>query len=64
MNHGSGLSGIYGGFRNFGYFLGVPGVPIISTIVFWGLDWGPLISGSYHTGTLVYQTPFLVVTAS
>ena len=30
--------------------LGVPflGVPIIRTIVFWGLYWGPLILGNYH----------------
>ena len=25
------------------------GVPIIRTIVFWGLYWGPLILGNYHT---------------
>ena len=24
------------------------GVPIIRTIVFWGLDLGPLILGNYH----------------
>ena len=24
------------------------GVPIIRIIVFWGLDWGPLILGKYH----------------
>ena len=24
------------------------GVPIIWTIVFWGLYWGPLILGNYH----------------
>ena len=24
------------------------GVPIIRTIVFWGLYWGPLILGTYH----------------
>ena len=30
--------------------LGVPflGVPIIRTIAFWGLYWGPLISGNYQ----------------
>ena len=30
--------------------LGVPFwvVPKIRTIVFWGLDWGPLILGNYH----------------
>ena len=33
--------------------LGVPfGVPIIRTIVFWGLYWGPLILGNYHIGSL------------
>ena len=26
------------------------GVPIIRTIVFWGLYWGPLILGNYHIG--------------
>ena len=26
------------------------GVPIIRTIVFWGLYWGPLILGNYHLG--------------
>ena len=36
----------YGGFPK----LGVPflGVPIIRIIVFWGLNWGPLILGKYH----------------
>ena len=24
------------------------GVPIIRTIVYWGLDWGTLILGNYH----------------
>ena len=24
------------------------GVPIVRTIVFWGLHWGPLILGNYH----------------
>ena len=37
---------VYGGFPK----LGVPflGVPIIRTIVFWGLYWGPTILGNYH----------------
>ena len=26
------------------------GVPIIRTIVFWGLVWGPPILGNYHIG--------------
>ena len=26
------------------------GVPIIRTIVFWGLYWGPFILGNYHIG--------------
>ena len=26
------------------------GVPVIRTIVFWGLYWGPLILGNYHLG--------------
>ena len=36
----------YGDFQK----LGVPflGVPIIRTIVYWGLYWGPLIVGNYH----------------
>ena len=25
-------------------------VPIIRTIIFWGLYWGPLILGNYHLG--------------
>ena len=39
-------SPIYRGFPK----LGVPflGVPIIRTIVFWGLYWGTLILGNYH----------------
>ena len=39
----------YGGFPK----LGVPflGAPIIRTIVFWGLYWGPLILGMYHIET-------------
>ena len=24
------------------------GVPIVRTIVFWGLHWGPIILGNYH----------------
>ena len=24
------------------------GVPVIRTIIFWGLYWGPLILGNYH----------------
>ena len=24
------------------------GVPIIRTIVYWGLYWGPLVLGNYH----------------
>ena len=36
----------FGGFPK----LGVPllGVPIVRTIIFWGLYWGPLILGNYH----------------
>ena len=43
----SGTSGgLYGGFPK----LGVPfwGVPIVRTIVFWGLYWGPPILGNCH----------------
>ena len=29
------------------------GVPIIRTIVFEGLCWGPLIFGNYHMGTAI-----------
>ena len=41
------IEGIIGtrGFQHWGYHLGVP---IIRTIVFWGLHWGPLILGNYH----------------
>ena len=28
------------------------GVPIIRTIVYWGLYWSPLILGNYHVGKL------------
>ena len=28
------------------------GVPIIRTIVFWGLYWGTLIWGNYHVGLI------------
>ena len=31
-----------------GTILGVPIVPIIRIIIFWGLHWGPLILGNYH----------------
>ena len=27
------------------------GVPIVRTIVYWGLYWGPLILGNYHIGS-------------
>ena len=30
------------------------GVPIIRTIVFWGLHWGPLILGNYHIDSSSY----------
>ena len=41
---------LYGGFPK----LGVPfwGVPIVRTLVFWGLYWGPLILGNYHISLL------------
>ena len=29
------------------------GVPIIRTIVFWGLYWGPLILGNYHMNSTI-----------
>ena len=29
------------------------GIPIIRTIVYWGLCWGPLILGNYHVSFLV-----------
>ena len=32
------------------------GVPIIRTIVFWGLYWGPLILGNYHLYRYTYNT--------
>ena len=31
------------------------GVPIIRTIVFWGLHWGPHILGNYHLLDLGFQ---------
>ena len=31
------------------------GVPIIRTIVFWGLYWGPLILGNYHIREAKYE---------
>ena len=33
------------------------GVPIIRTIVFWGLYWGPLILGNYLIGFRVKEIP-------
>ena len=35
------------------------GVPIIRTIVFWGLYWGSLILGNYHIGMImmIYMDP-------
>ena len=38
--------------------LGVPclGVPLIRTIVYWGLYWGPLILGSYHMGRSIRES--------
>ena len=30
------------------------GVPIIRTVVFWGLYWGPFILGKYHIDKLAY----------
>ena len=32
----------------------ISGVPIIRTIVFWGLYWGPLILGNYHVWLSVF----------
>ena len=45
---------VFGGFPK----LGVPfwGVPLIRSIVYWGLYWGPLILGNYRIlfgGTIV-----------
>ena len=36
------------------------GVPIVRTIVFWGLYWGPLILGNYHIFTYMesHRDPF------
>ena len=45
---------LYGGFpRIIGTFLGAP---IIRTIVFWGLYWGPLILGNYHITIITIVT--------
>ena len=32
------------------------GVPIIRTIIFWGLYWGPLVLGNYHMLELYMYT--------
>ena len=40
---------IYGGFLKLGGT--ILGVPIIRTIVYWGLYWGPPILGNYHMYT-------------
>ena len=44
---------LFGGFR--GTLLGVP---IIRTIVYWGLHWGPLILGNYHLKTRFHGLGF------
>ena len=49
---GSRVSGLGFGVQGLGTFLGVP---IIRTIVFGGLCWGPLILGSYHIGFRVFK---------
>ena len=71
-NSGGVLSGTYWGstlictdkMRTYGNFpkLGVPfwGVPIIRTIVYWGLYWGPLILGNYHIGLRFWGFEFRV----
>ena len=48
-------------FRVYGEIWGFPkirgtllGVPIIRTIVFWGLYWGPLILGNYHLSKVIH----------
>ena len=38
--------------QNWGYHFGVP---IIRTIVYWGLYWGPPILGNYHIKSLTKQ---------
>ena len=51
-----GLNGLGDAFRDcIGFIWGFPkirctflGVPVIRTIVFWGLYWGPPILGNYH----------------
>ena len=35
------------------------GVPIVRILVFWGLDWGPLILGNYHMVRCHHRGPFL-----
>ena len=47
--------GLHAGLRFLKQIRGFPkirgtilGVPIIRTIIFWGLYWGPLILGNYH----------------
>ena len=43
----------FGGFPKLG--VAFWGVPIIRTIVFWGLFWGSLILGNYHLGSRAFQ---------
>ena len=35
------------------------GVPIIGIIVYWGLNWGPLILGNYHLKDLSQESQFV-----
>ena len=37
------------------------GVPIIRTVVFWGLYWGPPILGNCHIGFRVYIVNYGVI---
>ena len=36
------------------------GVPIIRTIVYWGLHWGPLILGNYHMGIVIHAVAMIL----
>ena len=50
--NGDGSANVPQGMKNVRHFPKIRGtllgVPIIRTIVFWGLYWGPLILGNYH----------------
>ena len=44
------------GFPKLGLFFW--GVPIIRTLVFWGLYWGPLLLGNYQIRLTIFRGPY------